>query len=76
MIPDDANSEINALLEDTIDGPDGDEYGALAMNDTKCKTCFVAGDARVNEFPGIFSFFLLFHGIVQNLIHFGEKLKC
>ena len=60
MIPDDANSEINALLEDTIDGPDGDEYGALAMNDTKCKTCFVAGDARVNEFPGIFSFFYYF----------------
>ena len=54
MIPLDADPDINDLLEDTFDGPDDFEYGTFANNDTKCPTCFVAGDARVNEFPGNF----------------------
>ena len=52
------------LLDTSFGGADSnfissngsDEYG---INSDECPTCFVAGDARVNEFPGKFSFYVI-----------------
>lgn len=73
----DNNDKIMHLLDTSFGEADSNFISAniTAANDTNCPTCFVAGDARVNEFPVLTSFHTLFARLHNYVVGQLEKLN-